>query len=91
MQSVARGKQKEFLIKETNHMNNNTTYTAKKIEAGVYTYRGWKIERKVWALPKCTEWWAERESDGCDDCYDTLADAKDGIDVQIEAELEETA
>ena len=71
-------------------MNNNTTYTAKKIEAGVYTYRGWKIERKVWALPKCTEWWAERESDGCDDCYDTLADAKDGIDVQIEAELEET-
>ena len=72
-------------------MNNKTTYTTKKIEAGVYTYRGWKIERKVWALPKCIEWCAKRESDGYDDCFDTLSDAKDGIDVQIEAELEETA
>jgi hypothetical protein len=71
-------------------MSKEKRFTAKKIETGVYVYRGWKIERKVWALPKCTEWWAERESDGYDECFDTLSDAKDGIDSQIEAELEES-
>ena len=69
-------------------MSEEKRFTAKKIEIGVYAYRGWKIERKVWALPKCIEWWAERESDGYDECFDTLSDAKDYIDSHIEAELE---
>lgn len=56
----------------------------KKIDQGIYTYRGWRIERKVWALPRSVEWRTIKgnEKDG----YDTLREAREWIDALTKGE-----
>lgn len=59
-------------------MNYTQRERLKKIDKGVYTYRGWRIERKVWTLPRSIEWYAIKGVE--EDEYPTLREAREWID-----------
>ena len=58
----------------------------KKIDQGIYTYRGWRIERKTWTLPHSVEWYAIKGEE--EDEYPTLREAREWIDELAKVEGE---
>jgi hypothetical protein len=58
----------------------------KKIDQGIYTYRGWRIERKTWTLPHSVEWYAIKGDE--EDEYPTLREAREWIDELAKVEGE---
>ena len=55
------------------------TNTAKKIAPGLHEYRGWKIKKRAWALPRSVEWYFSKEDEEWES--PTLNEAKAEIDI----------